>query len=440
MATATSQTHFPRALGCAALSFSTLAALTIFSAGLAHAGDWPQWNGPHRDAHADETGLLKTWPADGPKLLWSFKDAGVGIGAPAVVAGKVFALGSRKGNECVIALDNAGKEIWISKIAPPFDFEGNDWSLGPNSTPAVDGDALFALGSQGVLVCVETATGKERWRKDLVAELGAEVNPIGGGKGGWGFSWSPLVDGDNVIITPGGAKGLVAALNKKTGAVVWQTRDIAEACTYASPIVVEAAGVRQYVALKQSGAVGIEAKTGKLLWSYRTAREWPDIAAVTPIFRDGQVFITAWKGGCDLFKIERKGDTFDAVQVWAKNTLGNAHGGVVLHGGNFYGSHDMRAWRCLDIKTGEQTSDEMKTPGVGAVTVADGMMYILSQDTDTVSLVEMTPPGAKVAGKFKLPAVSQLRRRGTKAWAHPVVADGRLYIREQEMIFCYQVR
>ncbi len=417
-----------------------LAALASLSAGIVHAGDWPQWNGPHRDAHADETGLLKTWPVGGPKLLWSFKDTGVGISAPAVVGGKVFALGSRKGSECVIALDNMGREIWSAKIAPPFDFEGNEWSLGPNSTPAVDGDALYALGSQGVLVCVETATGKERWRKDIPAELGAEVNPIGGGKGGWGFSWSPLVDGDHVIITPGGAQGLVAALDKKTGALVWQTRNIAEPCTYASPIVIESCGVRQYVVPKQSGAVGIEAKTGRLLWSYRSAREWPDIAAVTPLFHDGQVFITAWKGGGDVFTIERHGDIFDAAQVWAKNTLGNAHGGVVLHEGHLYGSHDMRAWRCLDFKTGEQKWEDAKAAGVGAITVADGKMYVLSQDTDTVSLIEMTPAGAKAASKFTLPAVSQSRRRGTKAWAHPVVADGRLYIREQEMLFCYLIR
>ena len=437
MATATSRIPFPRAAGCARISAASLA---FFSVCLACAGDWPQWNGPHRDAHADETGLLKTWPEGGPKLLWSFKDAGTGISAPAVVGGKVFALGSRKGNECVIALDAAGKEIWTAKIAPPFDFEGNEWSHGPNSTPAVDGDVLFALGSQGVLVCIETATGKERWRKDLSADFGAEVNPIGGGKGGWGFSWSPLVDGENVIITPGGANGLVAALDKKTGRLIWQSREVAEPCTYASPIVIESGGVRQYVVAKQSGTVGIEAKTGKLLWSYRSAREWPDIAAVTPIFRDGHVFITSWKGGCDLFKIERKGDAFDAAQVYAKNTLGNAHGGVVLLGEHLYGSHDMRGWRCLDFKTGEQVWEDMKTIGVGTAIVSDGKMIVLSQDTDKVSLAEMTPAGVKVAGQFKLPAVSQLRRRGTKAWAHPVLADGRLYIREQEMIFCYQLR
>ena len=162
--------------------------------------------------------------------------------------------------------------------------------------------------------------------------------------------------------------------------------------------------------------------------------------AVTPIFRDGHVFITAWKGGCDLFKIERKGDTFDTAQGYAKNTLGNAHGGVVLLDGHLYASHDMRGWRCLDFKSGEQAWEDMKTIGVGAAIVADGRMVVLSQDTDKVSLTEMTPAGMKVAGQFKLPAASQLRRRGTKAWAHPVVADGRLYIREQEMIFCYQVR
>jgi outer membrane protein assembly factor BamB len=415
-------------------------ALALFCARSMPAADWPQWNGPNRDGHSGETGLLKTWPEGGPKLLWTFKDGGSGFSAPAVVGGKIYLLGSRKGDEYVIALDAEGKELWATKIAPPFDFEGNEWTLGPNSTPAFDGGLLFALGSQGVVVCVDAATGAERWRKDLPRELAGEVNPITGGKGGWGFHWSPLVDGDNLIVTPGGPKGLVAALNKKTGALLWQSAEAPNQCTYASPIVVEVGGVRQYVVPKQSGAVGVDAKTGKVLWEYETGKKWPDIAAVTPLFHDGEVFLTAWLGGCDLVKIQHSGEGFSATQVYAKNTLGTAHGGVVLSDGHLYASHDLRAWRCLNFQTGEQQWEDLKTIGVGSITVADGRMVVLSQNSNQVSLVEMNPTGMKVAGAFKLPAISKLRRPSAKAWTHPVVADGKLFVREQEMLFCYQIK
>ena len=424
-------------------TLTTLAAIVLLLTGFVHGGDWPQWNGPKRDGHADEKGLLKAWPVRGPKLLWTYKDGGTGFTAPAVVGGKIYTLGARKGEEYVIGLDNMGKEIWANavKIGPPAAFAGNVWSFGPNSTPAVDGELLYALGSQGVLVCVETASGKEKWRKDLPKELKASVDAIGGGAPGfgWGFSWSPLVDGDNVIITPGGPDGLVAALDKKTGALKWQSKAVAEECTYASPIVVEVAGVRQYIALSQKGAYGVDAKSGALLWSYKSGKNWPDMACVTPVFHDDHVFITATKGGCDLFKIAKAGAVFTATKVYAKNTMNTFHGGVVLVNGHIYGSNELNNWRCVEFMTGKQVWSE-REPNVGSITVADGLMYTLGQDSDTVSLVDMTPAGLKEVGTFPLPAVSALRKSNAKAWTHPVVADGKLFIREQEMLFCYELK
>ena len=194
------------------------------------AADWPQWRGPDRGGVSSETGLLKQWPKDGPELAWSFENAGTGYGSFAVVGGRAYVLGARpvdadKRVEQLIALDDKGKERWKADIGPMWDFEGNQWSGGPNSTPTVDGDRVFALGSQGILVCVKTADGSEVWRKDLPKEFGAEVSSGGFGpeKRGWGFSWSPLVDGDKLICTPGGSKGLFIAFDKMSGDVLWRS-------------------------------------------------------------------------------------------------------------------------------------------------------------------------------------------------------------------------
>ena len=417
----------------------SLMALVLLT-GAAQAGDWPQWNGPKRDGHADEKGLLKAWPKGGPKLLWTFKDGGTGYTAPAVVGGKVYTMGARKGDEYVIALDSKGMETWATKIAPPFDFKGNNWSLGPNSTPSVDGELLYAFGSQGVLLCLETATGKEKWRNDLVKNLGAVVNPIGGGAGGWGFSWSPLVDGDQVIVTPGGKMGLVAALDKITGKVKWQTQAVKDECIYASPTVADIAGVRQYIVPKQGGAVGIEAKTGAVLWTYKTKKNWPDVACVTPLIYGDQVFLTATHGGCDLFEIKKTPAGFTTEPKFANNYMANFHGGVVKVGDYAYGSYELRDWRCLNLLMKGKQEWADNNLGVGSVIVADGLMYTLGQDTDKVSLVEMSPKGLKVVGEFPLPAISNLRKGSAKAWAHPVVADGKLFIREQEMLFCFALK
>src|SRR5579871_5509687 len=183
-----------------ALLLGVLGALAV---NLTRGSDWPQWRGINRDAHSKETGLLTKWPKEGPQLVWTFDKAGSGYGSPVVVGGKLYCMGCRGNDEYVFVLDDKGKELWSVKIAPVYDFEGNNWSRGPNATPTVDGDLLFALGSQGELVCVDKS-GKEQWRKSMAKDFGGVVNPIGGGEGGWGYCWSPLVDGEQVICVPGG--------------------------------------------------------------------------------------------------------------------------------------------------------------------------------------------------------------------------------------------
>src|SRR5947209_8604771 len=206
----------------------------------AYGDDWPQWRGPDRNAVSKETGLLKAWPKSGPTLAWTYKDAGTGFTSPAVVGGVVYSMGARGDTEQVFALDASGKQLWAAEIGPVYDFKSNTWSRGPDSTPAVDGDQVFALGSQGDLVCVGRQSGKPVWRMSLPKELAGEVNNVQGGpdtaKIGWGYTWSPLVDGDKLVCIPGGTGGLFAALDKKTGAVLWRSKGLTDAATYASPI------------------------------------------------------------------------------------------------------------------------------------------------------------------------------------------------------------
>src|SRR6185295_15284508 len=218
-----------------------IAALAAFlAASLAPADDWPQYRGPNRDDVSAEKGLLQQWPEKGPPLLWTFSNAGVGLSGPAVVGGRFYTLGGRGETEFLIALDvdklkdGAPAEAWAVKIGPLFDFKTNNWSSGPSSTPTVDGDAVYALGGNGDLVCVAATDGKERWRLNLPGQLEAEVNPIGGGpaKLGWGFTWSPLIEGSHLICLPGGPKGTVAALEKKTGRVVWRSAELTEQAAY----------------------------------------------------------------------------------------------------------------------------------------------------------------------------------------------------------------
>jgi outer membrane protein assembly factor BamB len=409
------------------------------------AADWPQWNGPDRTGVSPEKGLLKEWPKDGPKLLWTFKDAGTGFTAPAVIGDTVYTMGARKDTEYLIALDGKGKELWAVKIGPKMDYKGNEWSGGPNSTPTVDKDLIFALGSGGDLVCI-TADGKtEKWRKNMPKDFGGEVNPKFANNPvptmAWGYCWSPLADGDNLILTPGGRKGLFVALKKTSGELVWQSKDLPEQCTYASPIAADVKGVRQYIAVLQDGCAGVDAKSGNLLWRYKRKQAFGDIVAATPVYHDGHVFITG-VGGCDLVKIDSDGKTFTATAASTSTKMQNMHGGVVLVDKTLYGADQGRSWKAFDFKDVKKEVWDSGRDGItgGSLIATDGMLYLLSEEENEVALIEASPKGYTEKGTFKLPETSKLRKPSGKFWTHPVVANGRLYLRDQELIFCYDVK
>ncbi|MBI5397438.1 MAG: PQQ-like beta-propeller repeat protein [Verrucomicrobia bacterium] len=426
-----------------------LFALTALLSLPASAADWPQYRGPQRNDVSAETGLLKKWPDVGPRLLWTFKNAGIGYSGPAVVGERLYTIGGRAGTESLIALDlrairnGTVAEVWAAAIGATFDWEGNKWSAGPSATPTVDGNLIFALGGRGDLICVEAATGRLVWKKNLPTELEAEVNPIGGGpkKLGWGFTWSPLVDGEQLICLPGGPKGTLAALNKRTGAVLWRNSEATDQAAYASPMVAEFDRVRQYVALTNKGLIGVDAKTGKLLWSYQRELPYRTEVVNSPIIQPPFVFVTVGSGhGCDLVRVTKSGTTFKAEPVYSTNkNLANHHGNVVLLGNHVYGFGEGRGWTCLEFKSGETVWAERQKFRSGAMTFADGHFYCYSESDGGVALIEATTAGWKENGRFTIPEQSASRKPAGKIWTPPVVAGGRLFLRDQEFLFCYDV-
>ncbi len=424
----------------------------LLLAGAARADDWPQWRGPDRSGVSKETGLLKTWPKEGPKLLWTYREAGVGYSSFAVVGDRLFTMGGRGDSEFVIAIDvKTGKEAWAAKVGPLFDFKGNSWGKGPRSTPCFEGGMVYALGGFGELVCVHAEDGKELWRKDLRKELGAEVNPIileDPGKVGWGFTWSPLVDGDRLVCVPGGPQGLLAALDKKTGEVQWRSTDLPEQAPYSSPIIAEVGGVRQYIEMTYHGVAGVAAKDGKLLWHYKRAAAYNDVLIPTPIFHDNLVFITNGMGtargvGCDLVRLTATDGSIKATKVYANQNLEAKMGQVVLVNGHVYGwsaSRRVPGWVCLDFKTGKPAWNEAEALGPGSVIAADGNLYCYGEEDGVAALVEATAEKYTEKGRFEIPEKTKERAPSGKVWTPPVVANGHLYLRDQELIFCYDVK
>ncbi len=421
-----------------------LTAACLLAAALpAWAEDWPQWQGPNRDNVSKEKGLLQSWPTGGPKLLWTYDEAGAGYAGPAAVGDRLYILGTRGDVENLLAIDvGTGKEVWASPVGPYLaNGSTKKYGIGPRSTPTVDGDHIYALGSQGDLVCVDTADGKQVWKVSLPEDLKGQM------MSGWGWSESPLVDGDKVVCSPGGGKGTLAALDKKTGSVVWRSKDLTDPAAYSSIVVSEAGSVRQYVQLTGKGIVGVRASDGTLLWrlpkpEYRTA------VIPTPIVRGDLVYATVDYGaGCDLLKLSPADPAgFKVQDLYDRTTQKNVqdkHEGVVLIGDSIYGYSDPQGkpgqWVCQELKTGKLRWTSQKL-GRGSITCADGRLYCYTEADGTAALAEPNTSGWKEDGRFTIPRHAQTRQFNNNIWPHPVVANGHLYLRDQELIFCYDVK
>jgi len=411
----------------------------VFDGGLRAAGaDWPGWRGAQRDGISPDTGLLPEWKPAGPPLAWKATGLGAGFSSVSVAGGRLFTMGDRDGAQHVIALDpTSGKQLWTAKVGAPL----NDDYSGPRSTPTVDGDLVYALGTQGDLVCLEAATGKERWRKNLERDFSGFV------MSGWKWSESPLVDEDRLVFTPGARDAALVAVDKRTGKEIWRSAvpDLGprgrDGAAYSSIVVSNAAGVKQYVQLMGRGLVGVRASDGKFLWNYnRVANPTANIA--TPIVRANWVFAsTAYEAGSALVELRKTADggvAASELYFLEAKTLQNHHGGLVLVGNHLYGGNGQRKGFpiCVEFTTGKVVwGGNIRNAGTGsaAVVYADGNLYF-RYENGVVVLIQATPEGYRERGTLTIPDVRQ------PSWPHPVVLDGKLYLREQDTLYCYDVR
>ena len=405
--------------GCMALAL--LAGLGVRMAGQSASGEWPQWRGPDRSGVSAEAGLLREWPAGGPPVVWSVANLGSGYGSIAVSGDRIFVQGLRDGQTMVSALGRAdGRTLWSKALGRGGN---NDRGSGPRGTPTIDGDRLYVLTETGELACLKN-DGTALWQRNILKEFAARNIP-------WLISESPLVDGNLVVVTPGGRGAGMAALDKMTGRTVWTSKELDDEAGYASPIAAEVGGVRTVMTLTAEAAVGVRMSDGKLMWRFpRVANNTANIA--TPVFGGDKVFFTSDYGtGGLLLALRAEGGEVKAQEVYFTRELQNHHGGVVLVDGYLYGYHNA-ILTCLEFATGKMVWRN-RSVGKGALVAADGNLYIVGED-NVVGLVEATPAGYREKGRF------EIRDQGWPSWAHPVVSGGRLYVRNQGTLAAYDVR
>jgi outer membrane protein assembly factor BamB len=400
--------------------------------------DWPQWRGPDRDGISKESGLLKQWPAGGPKLLWQLNDIGDGYSGPSVVGTRLYLMSNRgMDNEFVQALSaQDGKVIWTTRVGNVGNPDQNPKYPKARSTPTVDGGFIYALGSDGDLACLEAKSGKIRWQKNLRKEFGGQPHD-------WAYSESPLVDGDVVVVTPGGEQATMVALNKKTGALIWKSAiPGGDPAGYASAIVVQGGGRKQYVQFLSKGLVGVDAKTGEFLWRYKEVVKGP-AQVFTPVARDGYVYAGALGIGGGLIRLNAQGKGVAMEQVYFERGLPNGFGGAVLIGNYLYGS-DTAGQKVVAVEfTTGKTVWKADSLGRSSFAYADGLLYVHAWAGD-VGLVEATPEGYREKGRFTPPSNQPKAAQGSPyadtAYAHPVIANGALYIRDGGTLWAYDVK
>ena len=393
----------------------------------AAADSWPRFHGPRGDNLSQETGLLKTWPQQGPRLLWMAKGIGEGYASVSIADGRIYTSGNLRGKTVITALDLAGDLQWQVP-------GGDAWSTnheGTRGTPTVDGRRVYHESPLGQIVCLDAKTGKQVWTLNILEEFEAENVT-------WGLAESLLVDGDRLICCPGGRHASVVALKKNSGKPVWAAKSTGELTGYTTPAVIEHHGLRIILTMNQKALIGVNADSGDLLFRHPHETRY-DINVTMPIFHDGQIFITSgYRSGSEMLKLTVSGNAASVRRLWDSKDLDNHHGGVVLVGGYLYGAaHEARGakrspWLCLDWNSGA-TKYAAQGVGKGSLAYADGMLYTLSED-GLVGLVPARPDAHDLIGKFRLPEEGK-----GPTWAHPVICGRRLYIRHGDVLYAYDV-
>ena len=386
------------------------------------ASDWPQWRGLDRSGKSPETGLLKQWPKPGPPVVWSVSTLGGGYGSVAVKGDRVFVQGSNGRQSIVYALNRAdGKGVWSKALGSAG---SNDRGSGPRSTPTVDDDRVYVLTENGDLACLKVQDGTALWQRNILRDFrGRNIQ--------WLISESPLIDGNNVIVTPGGSSAGMVALEKMTGKTVWVSKELSDEAGYASPIAADIQGVRTLMTITAEAGVGVRASDGKLMWRYRpVANRTANIA--TPVYSDNKVFYSsAYDTGAALLGLTSQSGQVTAKEIYFTRNMQNHHGGVVLVDGYLYGFNNA-ILTCLEFNSGKVMWRD-RSVGKGSLSFADGNLYLMGEE-NVVGLAVATPAGYQERGRFRI------ADEGYPTWAHPVVSGGRLYIRNQRILTAYDIR
>jgi outer membrane protein assembly factor BamB len=411
--------------------------LVTFSATLVSADDWPQWRGPHRDGRSTETGLSKDWNKQPPKHLWTVGGMGRGFASLSIVKGHIYTTGNIGGSQAVICVDAAsGAPVWSTPITqgnPRHDYEGS------RGTPTVDGDRVYAVSSDGGIACLQTRDGSIVWKRPF-SEFGGRL------MSGWGFSEAPLVDGKLVVCTPGGSNAIMVALDKISGELVWSCPMPAggdrggDGAGYSSIVISNGGGVKQYVQIVGRGLIGVRASDGEFLWGYnKVANGTANIP--TPLVSGDYVFAaTGYDTGAALVKLSKKGKSVQPSEEYFlnANVFQNHHGGMVLIGDYIYGGNGNNNGfpTCINWKTGKiKWGGKLRGAGGGsaAVTAFDDQLIFRYQD-GKLALISATPDGYSLNG-----TLTPDYQEG-ESWSHPVIVDGKMYLREQDKLMCYDVK
>lgn len=389
----------------------------------AKASSWPQFHGPNRDNISAETGLLKTWPQEGPALLWTAKGLGHGFSSISLASGIIYTAGNVADDTVVTALDLDGKTLWQVK-------NGKAWTKdypGTRATPTIDGNRLYHQSPLGRLICLDARTAKQIWRIDTMVRFQSKPPR-------WALCESLLIDGDRLICSPGGPQTCMVALDKKNGAVVWQAPSTGELAGYASSTLAEHRGLRIITTLTAKAMIGVNADTGELLWHVEH-ESYADENILMPIFHDGHIFVSTLKAGSVKWKLNVVDGKASVEEVWRTTEMDNHHGGVILLDGTLYGNSTVRnrnLWIGLNWETGEKLFAD-KGVGKGSLTYADGLLYTFSIDR-VMGLVRPAPTGLEIVSSFTIPEGGE-----GKSWPHPVVCGGRLYLRHGQFLYAYDI-
>ena len=396
------------------------------------AQDWPQFRGLNRDGISLEKGLLKKWPVGGPKLLWTVSgNLGEGYSSASIADGFVFVTGMIENNGVLFAFDLEGNLRWKKTYGPEW---SKTWQ-GTRSTPTINGSNVYVFSGTGKIYCFSTKTGNRIWSRDIVHDYeGIQTE--------WGWAESLLIIDNKVICTPGSKTTTMVALDKLTGEVIWDKPNIGEQHAFCSPILVERGDKKIIINRTEHFLFGVNAENGRVLWTYdctdfmKPAKP-PQIHPNLPIHRDGHVYITSgYDAGGAMFNIPKDGNSIQLK--WLNKTLDVFHGGVVLVGDYIYGSNYARnrksEWHSIEWESGKHRYKADWNRNQGSIIYVDERLYCYDEKIGELALVE-TGSEFKVISSFKIP-----KSKAQFFWAHPSISDGKLYVRNGENLFCYDIK